>query len=64
VGQYDPAVHGKHGINTVTLNGYPSSTDPLFQAAIAQLPEFKFNVDMNSGNPLGFGRRSPYTIYR
>ncbi|KAF8874753.1 hypothetical protein BD779DRAFT_1613535 [Infundibulicybe gibba] len=40
-GQFDPSVHGFNGINSVSLIGLPQ--------------EFPFNLDMNSGNPLGLG---------
>ncbi|KAJ7873496.1 aryl-alcohol oxidase-like protein [Mycena olivaceomarginata] len=55
-GQFDPRVHGTHGMTSVSLNGfnYPASARVL--QTTAELPSaFPFNLDMNSGNPLGVG---------
>ncbi|KAJ7859960.1 glucose dehydrogenase short protein [Mycena olivaceomarginata] len=54
-GQFNPKVHGTKGPISVSLNGFPWST---FEEKVVQttkeLPhEFPFNVDMNSGQPLG-----------
>ncbi|KAG6853995.1 hypothetical protein C0991_011652 [Blastosporella zonata] len=55
-GQFDPAVHGFDGINAVSLSGFPHSIDSRVIRTTAELPdEFPFNLDMNSGNPLGLG---------
>ncbi|KAG6865075.1 hypothetical protein C0991_005305 [Blastosporella zonata] len=55
-GQFNPAVHGFNGINSVSLVGYPQSVDPRFIQTTKELPDdFPFNLDMNSGNPLGLG---------
>ncbi|KAJ6535948.1 pyranose dehydrogenase [Mycena vulgaris] len=56
-GQFDPSVHSTQGINSVSLSGVPW---PIFSHHIIettkQLPEeFPFNLDMNSGKPLGLG---------
>ncbi|KAJ7643638.1 aryl-alcohol-oxidase from pleurotus Eryingii [Roridomyces roridus] len=56
-GQFDPAVHSTHGINSVSLNGFQW---PIFQQHVQQatkeLPEdFPFNLDFNSGKMLGVG---------
>ncbi|KAJ7259089.1 aryl-alcohol oxidase [Mycena haematopus] len=56
-GEYDPAVHSTHGINSVSLSG---SRWPIFENQVIQttreLPEeFPFNLDYNSGEPLGVG---------
>ncbi|KAJ7659172.1 alcohol oxidase [Mycena polygramma] len=54
-GQFNPAVHGFHGINTVSLEGFPSPIDsPIFETT-SQLAGFPFNLDMNSGYHLGIG---------
>ncbi|KAJ7659160.1 alcohol oxidase [Mycena polygramma] len=54
-GQFDPAVHGFHGINAVSLQGFPSPiTTPIFEAT-KQLEGYPFNLDMNSGYHLGIG---------
>ncbi|KAJ7259083.1 aryl-alcohol oxidase [Mycena haematopus] len=55
--EYDPAVHSTHGINSVSLSG---SRWPIFENHVIQttreLPdEFPFNLDYNSGEPLGVG---------
>ncbi|KAL0954256.1 hypothetical protein HGRIS_005384 [Hohenbuehelia grisea] len=55
-GQFDPAVHGFHGINSVSLNGFPRPIDGMVLQAIGELKsEFPFRLDMNSGMPLGVG---------
>ncbi|KAG6910314.1 hypothetical protein DXG01_011382 [Tephrocybe rancida] len=55
-GQFDPSVHGFNGINAVSLVGYPQSIDPRFIQTTKDLPdEFPFNLDTNSGDPLGLG---------
>ncbi|KAF9264090.1 aryl-alcohol oxidase-like protein [Marasmius fiardii PR-910] len=55
-GQFDPKVHGFNGINTVSLTGFPWPIDGRVIQTTAQRPDqFPFNVDMNSGNELGFG---------
>ncbi|KAF7343125.1 GMC oxidoreductase [Mycena venus] len=56
-GQFNPAIHGKDGPISVSLTGYPW---PEFQHRVIQttkeLPDdFPFNLDMNSGHPLGIG---------
>ncbi|KAJ7323862.1 alcohol oxidase [Mycena albidolilacea] len=55
-GQFDPSVHSTHGMNPVSLNGYAWPFGPRVIAATKELPdEFPFNLDMNSGKPLGVG---------
>ncbi|KAJ7214512.1 aryl-alcohol oxidase [Mycena pura] len=56
-GEFNPAVHSTHGINSVSLSG---SRWPIFENQVIQttreLPEeFPFNLDYNSGEPLGVG---------
>ncbi|KAJ7243049.1 pyranose dehydrogenase [Mycena rebaudengoi] len=56
-GQFDPSVHSTRGMTAVSLNGSPW---PEYQQRVLQvtkeLPdEFPFNLDMNSGRPLGVG---------
>ncbi|KAF8180708.1 aryl-alcohol oxidase [Mycena galopus ATCC 62051] len=56
-GEFNPAVHSTHGINSVSLSG---SQWPIFENQVIQttreLPEeFPFNLDYNSGEPLGVG---------
>jgi hypothetical protein len=56
-GQFDPAVHGFHGINSVSLPGFPISISEMVLATTTHLPnDFPFNLDMNSGSPLGLGK--------
>ncbi|KAG6813051.1 hypothetical protein H0H92_014323 [Tricholoma furcatifolium] len=55
-GQFDPSVHSFTGINSVSLSGFPTPIDGRVINATTQLgPDFKFNLDMNSGTPLGLG---------
>jgi hypothetical protein len=56
-GQYNPAFHSTDGINSVSLT---ASNWPIFSRhvieASKELPdEWPFNLDMNSGKPLGLG---------
>ncbi|KAJ6626954.1 aryl-alcohol oxidase-like protein [Mycena sp. CBHHK59/15] len=56
-GQFNPALHGTDGPISVSLTGFPWS---VFEHHAIQttkeLPdEFPFNLDMNSGQPLGVG---------
>ncbi|KAJ7846374.1 hypothetical protein B0H14DRAFT_3086297 [Mycena olivaceomarginata] len=55
-GQFNPKFHGFHGINAVSLQGFPSPPD--FDDRIADVTqelshEFPFNEDINSGSVLG-----------
>ncbi|KAJ7635106.1 aryl-alcohol-oxidase from pleurotus Eryingii [Roridomyces roridus] len=57
VGEFNPAVHSTHGINSVSLAG---DLWPIFDSHIIQTTrefpeEFPFNLDYNSGEPLGLG---------
>ncbi|KAJ7141459.1 alcohol oxidase [Mycena epipterygia] len=54
-GQFNPAVHGFDGINTVTLAGFPTPIDSRVIESTSELSEFPFNIDMNSGYQLGIG---------
>ncbi|KAJ6588648.1 alcohol oxidase [Mycena capillaripes] len=54
-GQFNPAVHGFDGINSVTLSGSPSPIDSRVIGTTTELSEFPFNLDMNSGYHLGIG---------
>ncbi|KAF7374107.1 GMC oxidoreductase [Mycena sanguinolenta] len=54
-GHYDPSVHGYSGINTVSLSGYPTPIDSRIIDTTTQLDGYPFNLDMNSGNPIGIG---------
>ncbi|KAK0473368.1 aryl-alcohol oxidase precursor [Armillaria novae-zelandiae] len=72
--QFDPAVHGFHGINAVSLPGFPSAIqNRVIQTTQELSEEFPFNLDINSGYQLGVGweqstikhgkRSSSYTSY-
>ncbi|KIJ54911.1 GMC oxidoreductase [Sphaerobolus stellatus SS14] len=55
-GEFNPAVHGFNGINTVSLNGFPSPFDGRVIQATKELPDlFPFILDWNAGKPLGLG---------
>jgi len=54
-GQYNPAVHSTSGINSVSLNGYPSDLDSRIIQTTQEMDEFPYNLDMNSGEQLGIG---------
>jgi len=54
-GQYNPAVHSTSGINSVSLNGYPSDLDSRVIKTTQEMDEFPYNLDMNSGEQLGIG---------
>ncbi|KXN84474.1 Choline dehydrogenase, mitochondrial [Leucoagaricus sp. SymC.cos] len=54
-GQYDPAVHSLTGMTPTSISGFQHPiVDPFTLGVTQQLGgEFKFNLDMNSGTPLG-----------
>ncbi|KAG6840144.1 hypothetical protein C0991_008581 [Blastosporella zonata] len=55
-GQFNPKVHSLTGVNSVSLSGFPTAIDGRVINATSQLgPNYKFNLDMNSGSPLGIG---------
>ncbi|KAJ7908751.1 alcohol oxidase [Mycena leptocephala] len=55
-GQFNPAVHGFRGINSVSLAGFPSPIDSRVIETTTQLADqYPFNLDTNSGHPLGIG---------
>ncbi|KAJ7876151.1 aryl-alcohol oxidase [Mycena olivaceomarginata] len=51
--RFNPAVHGFNGVNTVSLPGFARGSDTVVIKAASESKEFPFNIDMNSGNPLG-----------
>ena len=57
-GQYDPRVHGYNGNTLVSLvQSEPTEFDRLFMQSAQQLNgEFPFNLDPNSGNPIGVSK--------
>ena len=50
------AVHGFDGINAVSLSGIPSPIDSMVIETTTELEGYPFNLDMNSGFPIGVGR--------
>ncbi|KAF7375514.1 Choline dehydrogenase, mitochondrial [Mycena sanguinolenta] len=55
-GQFNPAVHSLTGINSVSLPGFSHPFDSRIIATTQEKPgAFPFNLDMNSGRPLGLG---------
>ncbi|KAJ3565821.1 hypothetical protein NP233_g7394 [Leucocoprinus birnbaumii] len=53
-GQFNPLVHGFNGKTLTSLPGHLQSIDSKTIAAANELGgDFKFNLDMNSGSPLG-----------
>ncbi|TFK31625.1 pyranose dehydrogenase [Crucibulum laeve] len=54
--QYDPRVHRLSGMTSVSLSGSDEPSAAKLLQVTKELPhEFPFNLDMNSGNPLGLG---------
>lgn len=61
-GIVNPAVHGDGPIE-VSLPGVATEIDSrVMDTSKSSGSEFPFNVDMNSGNPLGVGETSACTI--
>ncbi|KIJ39504.1 GMC oxidoreductase [Sphaerobolus stellatus SS14] len=55
-GEFNPAVHGFNGINSVSLSAFVSPTSSRVIQTTKELPQvFPFNPDMNSGKPIGLG---------
>ncbi|KAJ7653810.1 pyranose dehydrogenase [Mycena rosella] len=54
-GQFNPAVHGKSGPISVSLNGYqyPEFSSKVIATTKQSPNDWPFNLDMNSGKPLG-----------
>ncbi|KAL0952484.1 hypothetical protein HGRIS_006748 [Hohenbuehelia grisea] len=52
-GEYDPTLHGTKGPLLTSLPGFLTDIDNRVLATTKELPEFPFNLDYNSGNPLG-----------
>ncbi|KAF7315922.1 phosphoribosylaminoimidazole carboxylase [Mycena indigotica] len=53
--QVDASVHGLNGLNSITVTGFPTEIDSKVIATTQVDSQFPFNLDMNSGNPLGVG---------
>jgi len=57
-GQFDPAVHGFHGMTSVSVQNFPTPIDDKVLVAARQLgTNWPFNLDFNSGHHLGIGGR-------
>ncbi|KAJ7026999.1 alcohol oxidase [Mycena alexandri] len=55
-GQYNPAVHSTSGVTSVSLAGHRWPVAGRVIQTTKELPdEFPFNLDYNSGSPLGVG---------
>jgi len=57
-GEFDPAVHGFNGINSVTLSGFRHQVATRVIEASKSMgndSDYRFVLDMNSGNQLGVG---------
>ncbi|KAJ7851624.1 aryl-alcohol oxidase [Mycena olivaceomarginata] len=56
-GQFNPAVHSTKGINSVSLAGFqwPIFSQHVIEATRELPEEWPFNLDTNSGKPLGLG---------
>ncbi|KAI0063373.1 alcohol oxidase [Artomyces pyxidatus] len=52
-GQIIPSIHGTNGPVQISVQGYPTDLDSRVFATTRELPEFPFNEDTSSGNPLG-----------
>ncbi len=53
-GEINPAIHGSNGPVKISVQDTTPLDSRIFNTT-AQLAEFPFNQDMNSGNPLGIG---------
>jgi choline dehydrogenase len=53
-GEIDPLIHGLHGSVEISVQDTTPLDSRVFKTT-AQLSEFPFNEDMNSGDPLGIG---------
>lgn len=57
-GEFDPSVHSFDGMNSVTLSGFRLQVDTQIikaSKAMGNDSDFRFVLDMNSGNHLGVG---------
>jgi hypothetical protein len=63
-GQYNPLVHSLTGMTPTSVSGFQHpSVDRITLAVTQQLGgEFKYNLDMNSGMPLGIGSYSDFLL--
>ncbi|KAF8656648.1 hypothetical protein AX16_002453, partial [Volvariella volvacea WC 439] len=55
-GKFNSSSHGYVGMTSVSLNGYPKAISEKITTAIQELGgDFHYNLDINSGDPLGAG---------
>ncbi|EPQ58624.1 alcohol oxidase [Gloeophyllum trabeum ATCC 11539] len=54
-GQIDPSIHGTDGPLAISLPGFLLGTDERVVNASHELPEFRYNIDQNSGDMIGIG---------
>ncbi|KAJ7653291.1 pyranose dehydrogenase [Mycena polygramma] len=55
-GEFNPRVHSTNGMTSVSLTGFSYPASARVIQTTAELPNtFPFNLDMNSGTPLGVG---------
>lgn len=61
-GEVDPSIHGMQGPVQVSLGGYIGGVDQrVIDTTREFVSEFPYNIDMNSGYPLGIGQAMPVT---
>ncbi|KIY43459.1 pyranose dehydrogenase [Fistulina hepatica ATCC 64428] len=53
-GQYDPSIHGTHGVVGISLAGFPLPIDPISLKTIDEL-DIPYVLDYNDGMPIGYG---------
>jgi hypothetical protein len=63
-GQYDPSVHSLTGMVPISISGFQHPpVDSITLEVTKELGgEFKYNLDLNSGKPLGIGWYSSSNI--
>ncbi|KAH9003686.1 GMC oxidoreductase-domain-containing protein [Lactarius hatsudake] len=55
-GQIDPSIHGTSGPVEISVQGFRADLDSrVLKAAARRARDFPFDIDTNSGNPLGIG---------
>ena len=54
-GEINPAIHGFNGPVEISVQNIAVPISSRIFNTTAELPEFPFNEDMNSGDPLGMG---------
>ena len=60
-GMYNPRVHNTKGMTFVSLTNFPDDSDAKVRQAADEIGgDFRWNLDYNSGDPLGVGRCPRY----